>query len=190
MARLWVWTCSPARTGAVATPITWPYLRTRSPRARSRSATLWPRGTGTSVTTRPPPVTPTDRCAGSASCAMATSSPAASRSSCSLMTVPFLSGAEPARRSRTEDTVPVPLLHQGQDDVAVGLPQGSVEDLDLDVAGVAGRLDHSPQAMEVDVAVAHHPPRQQRVAGEGGDPVADLEAGDPSGGARDLLLHL
>src|SRR3954470_24116355 len=45
MPRLWVWTCSPAAIGAVATPMTWPYFRIGAPSARSRTATLCPRGT-------------------------------------------------------------------------------------------------------------------------------------------------
>src|SRR3954471_6530329 len=45
MPRLWVWTCSPAAIGAVATPMTWPYFRIGAPAARSRTATLCPRGT-------------------------------------------------------------------------------------------------------------------------------------------------
>src|SRR4051812_45531183 len=45
MPRLCVWTCSPSAIGTVATPITWPYLRTGAPAAMSRTATLCPRGT-------------------------------------------------------------------------------------------------------------------------------------------------
>ena len=49
--RLWTWTWSPGAMAAVAYPMTWPYLRTVSPAAIARSATLWPDGTSKTVTT-------------------------------------------------------------------------------------------------------------------------------------------
>src|SRR5690606_21888443 len=41
---LWTWACSPALMGATTLPMSMPYLKTVSPTAMSRKATLWPIG--------------------------------------------------------------------------------------------------------------------------------------------------
>ena len=69
---------------------------------------------------------------------------------------------------------------------------GLVEDLHLDVPGVARLGDQPGDRGEVDVPVAHHPPREQGVGRERGDPVADLVARDPTAPAcpADLVVEL
>ena len=69
---------------------------------------------------------------------------------------------------------------------AVRGPDVGVEDLDLDVAVVAGGVDGGAQRREVDVPVAHHAAAEQHVGGQRRHPVADLEGGDPVAGAGDL----
>src|SRR5919202_1769954 len=51
--RLWLCTWSPGAMGAVAKPMTWPYLCTASPLATARSATLCPDGTRRETRTSP-----------------------------------------------------------------------------------------------------------------------------------------
>src|SRR6185503_16119571 len=70
---------SPGAIGAVAKPITWPYLRTGSPAARARVAILCPAGTFAASTTGPASVS-TVVPAASRSLAITTSSSGCSRS--------------------------------------------------------------------------------------------------------------
>src|SRR5664279_1675565 len=51
MPRLWVCTCAPTAMSTVARPMDWPYLCTAEPAGRSRTASLWPRGTSSPSTT-------------------------------------------------------------------------------------------------------------------------------------------
>ena len=83
----------------------------------------------------------------------------------------------------------VALGDDGQDLVGVALPPVVAgEDLDLDQAVVAGRLDQAADVGDVDHAVAHHAAIEQQILGRH-QPVADMEA-ENAGGARALDLAL
>src|SRR5215471_7241776 len=86
----------------------------------------------------------------------------------------------------------VPVLQQGEHAGRVGGPDVGVEDLHLDVAGVAGRADRPAHRPEIDDPVAHHRPAEQHVGGQRHEEVADLEARDPvrAPGRRDPRFDL
>src|SRR5262245_57347965 len=72
----------------------------------------------------------------------------------------------------------VAVLDDAEHLVGVALPPIALrEDLDLDVAVVAGRLHHAADAGDVDQAVAHHAAVQAQVL-RVGEPVVDVEVDD------------
>src|SRR5437762_5054655 len=67
-----------------------------------------------------------------------------------------------------------------------------MKDLDLDRPGVPGRVDRLPEPAQLDAALAGQAAAEQYPGRQRGDPVGDLEAGDPPArpGPLDLRPHL
>src|SRR5438477_6230061 len=82
------------------------------------------------------------------------------------------------RSSRlVQHTGQIALLHPLQDLVAGLVPDGLIEDLDLDESGIPGVLDERADPVDVDAAVSHHGPAQEHV-GRRAQPVADVKTTD------------
>src|SRR6266498_3147183 len=73
----------------------------------------------------------------------------------------------------------------GQNLGAGASPEGGVEDLDFEGAGVAGGGDGAGEAADVDAAGAGQAAAEQHALGEGGDPVGGLEGGNAAAGGFD-----
>src|ERR687896_474596 len=101
---------------------------------------------------------------------------------CASLSACRVCGLRTGSESEPSHDAPVALGDDGKDLVRVVLPPVAREDLDLDRAVVAGRLDLAADAPDVDHAIAHHAAIEQQVPGRH-QPVADVEGEDATGGA-------
>src|SRR5664279_5640957 len=160
MPRLWVCTCAPAAMSWLARPMDWPYLCTTEPAGRSRTASLWPRGTSpgststrVAVSSRAPP------CSSPVATATSSSGPSRSAHSASGTTSRDPCSAITGRPS-SWNVIRSPVVHRAVEEpvhreVRGGVLEGGRRRL-IELDPQAGTLSRVQQTVDEGVARREH----------------------------------